>query len=65
MSVQNIPEAARVNGDWIERAHRILQSNVEDVLKKAEFHGVVTIDVVFRDNRIIGIDPTTRQTIRR
>lgn len=63
--MQNLSEASKQNREWVERAHRILDSHLNDVFAKAEFHGHVTIDVILKENRIIGIDPTVRQTIRK
>lgn len=63
--MQNSSELSRQNREWVERAHRILDSHLQDVFAKAEFHGHVTIDVIIQNNRVIGVDPTTRQTIRK
>lgn len=54
-----------MNRDWVDRAHLLLDAYLSDVLGKPEFHGHVTINIVIQNNRIIGLDPETRQTIRK
>ncbi len=61
----NLNETARENREWIDRAHRLLDSWINDVLAKSDFHGHVSLDVIFKGGRVIGIDPATRQTIRK
>lgn len=64
MIAQNLSEAGRHNRDEALRARRLLDTLISDVLAKADFHGQVTIDVVVKANRIIGIDSNVKQTTR-
>lgn len=64
MTAHNLSEAGRHNRDEAHRARRLLDTLINDVLCKADFHGRVTVDVLFKSNRIVGIDTNVNQTTR-
>jgi hypothetical protein len=52
------------NSSWRERAHLLLDASLDDALERKSFHGQVVIDILIKENFVIGFNSELKQTIR-